>query len=358
VGRAPGVLVAIPVRSGRPGTLGICVSHYMPSSAHYTFVDPIPYQAAIRAAEVEAFVTEKGDFRAELTKVDLNRLWMQCARESLPRIFHSAVSPKRAPIVFLVDTDQPAMRHSGLEVSPGEIIVDGLGSTHHHRSWAPSHWGSMSLTPEDLAAAGRAIAGRELTVPAVTCIRRPGPAAMSRLLHLHQTAVRLAKTTPDLLAQAEVARALEQALIHAMITCLTDGTSVEMSPTARHHAAVVARFEELLAASDNRPLYMAEICAATGASERTLQFCCRDHLGMSPIRYLLLRRLHLARRALLGADPATKTVTLIATEHGFYELGRFSVEYRKLFGETPSASLHRPPDDRSSLQAGPFALKK
>ena len=62
---------------------------------------------------------------------------------------------------------------------------------------------------------------------------------------------------------------------------------------------------------------------------------------MGPIRYLWLRRMHMAHRALLCADPVSTTVTGIATEYGFWELGRFSVEHRELFGETPSASLHR-----------------
>jgi AraC-like DNA-binding protein len=57
---------------------------------------------------------------------------------------------------------------------------------------------------------------------------------------------------------------------------------------------------------------------------------------------LTLRRMHLTRRALLCADPSMSTVTRIVTDHGFWELGRFSVAYRALFGESPSETLRRP----------------
>jgi AraC-like DNA-binding protein len=66
---------------------------------------------------------------------------------------------------------------------------------------------------------------------------------------------------------------------------------------------------------------------------------------MSPMRYLWLRRMHLARRGLRVANPAATTVTEIATNYGFWELGRFSVAYRLLFGESPSAALRRPAED-------------
>jgi transcriptional regulator GlxA family with amidase domain len=49
--------------------------------------------------------------------------------------------------------------------------------------------------------------------------------------------------------------------------------------------------------------------------------------------------MQMARCALQKADPAVSRVTDIATEHGFWELGRFSVNYRQLFGESPKTTL-------------------
>ncbi|SCB54958.1 Helix-turn-helix domain-containing protein, partial [Bradyrhizobium shewense] len=87
---------------------------------------------------------------------------------------------------------------------------------------------------------------------------------------------------------------------------------------------------------------LTEICAAIGVAERTLRASCEEHLGMGPIRFLTLRRMHLVHRALLSAVPSTSTVTRIATDHGFCELGRFAVAYRAAFGESPSETLKRP----------------
>jgi AraC-like DNA-binding protein len=70
---------------------------------------------------------------------------------------------------------------------------------------------------------------------------------------------------------------------------------------------------------------------------------------MGAHRYLWLRRMHLARAMLVQADRITSSVTTVANDCGFGELGRFAVTFRQLFGESPSATLNRPPNiDRSS----------
>jgi AraC-like DNA-binding protein len=314
----------------------------MAQSRILKFADPYAFQAAFRAVDVTLLVTAKGRFCADMVQVDVGRLLMQKSTDSLPRIMRAAIGSERAPIMFLGHVNQPPIRLGSTELHSDEIVFWGRNATGHLRTTGASRNASMSLTPEDLAEAGCAITGCDITVPPDTAVVRPPYRAMARLMDLHETATHLAETAPGMLANPGVACALEQELVHAMIACLTGHATREAERHSRQHAKVIARFEDFLMARRNAPVHLIEVCTAIGVSERTLRSCCQEHFGMGPIRYLWLRRMHLARRSLLRADPATASVTSAATEYGFWELGRFSVEYRALFGESPSASLRRP----------------
>src|SRR5271165_5091089 len=171
----------------------------MSGSRALVFSDPYPYEGAIRGARLEVLVSVKGDFHAELTQIELHRLWLHCARETLPRLLCGTVSQERAAIGFLIDANQPGMHHCGIPVSPDDIVMNDWDSM-HRRTVGPCRWAGMSLTPADFAAAGTAIAGCELSVPLHTRIVRPSAAPMSRLKGLHAQARQLAKTAPDKLS--------------------------------------------------------------------------------------------------------------------------------------------------------------
>ena len=304
-----------------------------------TFDDPFPYQSAFRAADMELFPTAKGEFRAEVTQVELNQLWMARFHEKLPRIQTGVIKRGRKAFGFLTKANQPELYSCGRPLSPGEIHVNNFEVT-HHKSGGDFSSATVSLPREELAAASVAIVGREFPDTSARQFIRPNPKLMERLLALHEMVGQMAKTTPDLFAAAEVVRALEQQLVYTLVKCLTEGTVSTTTTGTLRHDLIVARFEEFLEANPNTPLYLTEVCAAIGTAERTLRIACEEHVGMGPIRYLHLRRMHLVRRALLRADSST-TVTRIATDHGFWELGRFSVAYRQLFGEVPSVTLKR-----------------
>jgi len=88
-------------------------------------------------------------------------------------------------------------------------------------------------------------------------------------------------------------------------------------------------------------LHVRELCRMTGLPGRSLHKLCQEQMGVSPVRFLALRRLHLAHQALLKADTRSATVTEIALDVGIWEFGRFAVAYKSLFGESPSETLRR-----------------
>ena len=321
----------------------------------FSFTDPFEYQSTIRAGGVEMFPSARGDFRSQLVLIELNRVWMQSGEESLSSITSYRGLPDRVGIEFLASAHEHPFQHDGVDVLPSDIVLL-YAELARQRTFGPHQWAAMSLSHADFALAGRVLADRELSAPSTRRILRPPPAHMARLQTLHAKAMRLTLDAPDRLAHLETVRSLEQSLIHAMVHCLTDGSPVKSSAGVARHTAIVTKFEEFLQANCHRPLYLAEICAAAGVSERILEISCREHIGISPLRYLWLRRMHLTRRALARADPATTTVTAVSMDHGFWELGRFSVQYAALFGESPSATLRRPPGEARRVQNRPFEL--
>ncbi|MGY8683373.1 helix-turn-helix domain-containing protein [Bradyrhizobium sp. UFLA05-153] len=300
------------------------------------FTDPLACQAAFPFSDIEILPTTK-DFRVEMTQVAMSRLWLQRTHLSSPTVSIATSKPGRRSIGFLTESNLSPYHHCGIEVIPGDIIDNTL-EAEHRRCGPGLDFGAMSIPTGELDAAVEAIIGCKLMETSERHFFHPHPQSMSRLLKLHRAVGQLAHDTPDILQLPEVLRALENELVHVMVRCLADAAGEKTSTRGRHDA-IMARFEEFLEANPGRPLYLTEICAAIGVAERTLRASCEEHLGMGPIRF---RRMHLVHRALLSAAPSTSTVTRIATDHGFWELGRFAVAYRAAFGESPSETLKRP----------------
>jgi AraC-like DNA-binding protein len=121
--------------------------------------------------------------------------------------------------------------------------------------------------------------------------------------------------------------------------------------TSQSNLDLVQRAEMLALADLDKPLHVAALSSTLGVSERTLRKAFNNTYGLPPCRHLRMLRLAQVRRALLSAHDQVVTVTAIATSFGFAELGRFSVEYRKVFGESPSVTLRRASRSKSTQRA-------
>src|SRR5258705_7866313 len=121
------------------------------------FTDPDQYTAAVRAADMQVFTTAKGEFRAELTQVVMNKLWMQRFRENLPRVHKGAIRHGRRVFNFLTE-GQPEVYNRGRVMSPGEICADDF-DVQHVRTLGGYRLCTASLGTEAFASAYKAIIG-------------------------------------------------------------------------------------------------------------------------------------------------------------------------------------------------------
>jgi len=101
---------------------------------------------------------------------------------------------------------------------------------------------------------------------------------------------------------------------------------------------VVRRAEDYLTDRVDGTVRMDELCSAACTSLSRLERSFREVLGLSPRRYLMLRRMAAVRGELL-AGRSGATVTDTAMRWGFFHLGRFAEEYAALFSELPSQTL-------------------
>jgi len=252
---------------------------------------------------------------------------------------------------------QPGMssgvRVGGREIQRNQIVQHSLGRSYYQASQGPSAFAGLFVSlpmvetmREVFGRAGRSLKETHLFIPTA--------AAMQRLMRLHWNALRLVHDLPELARDSQTVRGLEQSLIDALACCLNEGAIDDVTLAQRNHASIMRRFSDALAVASATPVFLTEICAQIGVSERTLRVCCEKHIGMGPKRFLGLRRLHLARAKLLEGMIGETNVTQVATEFGFWELGRFAGIYQDLFGELPSATLARTHPDGEIAAANRF----
>jgi len=88
-------------------------------------------------------------------------------------------------------------------------------------------------------------------------------------------------------------------------------------------------------------LRVVDLCTSGHISERTLHNLFRKGFGLTPKAYVKGQRLFKVHRDLWHASSSRTSVTAIANHWGFWHMGQFAADYRKMFGELPSETLKR-----------------
>ncbi|SEB06006.1 helix-turn-helix domain-containing protein [Variovorax sp. YR216] len=200
----------------------------------------------------------------------------------------------------------------------------------------------ISIDTEHLVAlATRLRGGEHAVLPARgPCVLDASDAVQAGLRNLVETALSLARLQPAMLQQHPAQRMLALSLSEAMLEGIAgDRREAGVRPSAAARRRILNAARDYMRAHADEPISVPDLCQATCASRRALQYAFEEILHLSPVTYLRVMRLNHVRGELLAR--CDDTVGDIAARWGFWHLSRFAADYRQHFGELPSATRAR-----------------
>jgi AraC family ethanolamine operon transcriptional activator len=133
------------------------------------------------------------------------------------------------------------------------------------------------------------------------------------------------------LVKYEVPYLLAQTLISS------DAPVCKAAPGKRSRALKTAI--EYIRTTTDEVISVNSFCRQTGVHERTLQRAFLDTYGITPKSYMQAFRLNDAYKTLVKSNPDSTRITEVANQLGYWHMSQFAADYRRQFGELPSATL-------------------
>ena len=149
---------------------------------------------------------------------------------------------------------------------------------------------------------------------------------------------------PELLRDPAVSAQMEEEVLGSILDA---AEMVDGPEPARPWRELALRAEAHLRDTLAEAPQLSEICRAVRASPRSLHSSFKTTFNTTPKAYQIALRLDAVRNDLLRAPEGT-TVTSVAMKWGFFQLGRFAGDYRRMFGEGPRDTLRKTHDPRAN----------
>jgi AraC family transcriptional regulator, ethanolamine operon transcriptional activator len=286
-------------------------------------------------------------FHARLDQAWLGPLHLGREAISVPFRFEGSASPgTRVFFVPLPGTD--GLRYHGRLLQPGMLVL-GRWDTLDGLTCSRSARGLMVNVHESfLQQHSERVLGRPLSQGDIREDRCSVDPQVVRLFGDTVSSVLDELTRSDLILTNPSSRlALQDTVLLALMNVLEslNGETTRLPPPSTR-AYIVNKALEYVDSRAAESITVADLCESIGISSRTLRYSFEAVLGVSPMRYVLARRLDLVRRELLSAE-GDVMIEAVAVRNGFWHLGRFASYYRETFGERPSETRSRALHERS-----------
>jgi AraC family transcriptional regulator, ethanolamine operon transcriptional activator len=316
-----------------------------PVSATYVaslvFRDFEDIESAITNANVELNQVGPGKFEGAIVRAQLGQSILQIGWARVGHMSYGSTDRDINGFLFALECGDE-IRCNGYPIQRSGGVYYRPGAEHFSYSNVGSRWAYLAVPPERLARAMVTATGREPRNWTESCrLICQSSDAQRRMHHMLCAASSALESNSQVLERVEARAQMEEDLLAALACVIaeSDGSAPAAKRTFQSRARVVAKAQEFVQEHVNQPIYIADLCAAAQTSERTLRTAFLELYGVSPNRYLKFRRLNQAHRALRHADPEQTTVIATATRFGFWDMSRFAIDYRLLFGHSPSQTL-------------------
>jgi AraC family ethanolamine operon transcriptional activator len=143
--------------------------------------------------------------------------------------------------------------------------------------------------------------------------------------------------TPSLLDNAHEIKKMEQTIVEAVQQSLTGQTGESSHLTKGEETAF--EIKSYLLNSLEETMSIHSIAKKFEVSEKTIENSFKSLFGITPKHFIMLLKLNHTHKDLQLANAQTENVSDIAIKWGFSHFGRFSRDYKSLFGVLPSITL-------------------
>jgi AraC-like DNA-binding protein len=308
--------------------------------ASYEISEPSQFGSRLSTIRMNGVALHPSQFEGGVALAEFGDIVVEVVRTS-PALLIQQVEPGRTGCLLMLEGAEGA-KWDGRSVDRYDVAALTCQRTIAASFYDPFASAFIS-TKEDAAEAilgewACATGARSGTLPVQ---RSTGP-AHGRVCGLIRQIERMARSAPHVLEHDQSRIALRASLLDAMHGMCPPAPEARIGKTrATRRQRIVRLVDEYLCSNPVRPVYTDDLCRALGVSGSALHEAFQCVFGISPHRYLKLRRMSLVRATLLSPSGPWRSVKAAALSYGFWHLGQFAQDYREIYGELPSATLAR-----------------
>jgi AraC-like DNA-binding protein len=310
------------------------------SSMRGSFSDFDALAVAARGWGLDWIQLDRGPLRARFQQVQTPSALL--SRFQFNRKFHQmGTVPPGMRTYGMIAPRSPRVEWRGSEGSPNHMVAFPNNDEFEFISHPGFNGDTLSLPEERLHRIAATLDRRHRLegLPRSQALIECDPARIRafrrRLTELHF----LAETATERTLDDSIIADAEFQAIAALVAALSSGRGRDdrrSEPVVRTRALRLAL--DYIEAHSFKPPTVEQICRASGASWRTLDYAFRDRFDLTPKQYLQAVRLQRVRRDLLRKSPDS-SISDIAANWGFWHMGQFAAIYRRQFGELPSETV-------------------